>query len=63
MKELVNTKSQAFKQIKPDLAAMDEQGIAALIRENPRIMVRPVLSNGKTLLIGFKEEQYREYIK
>jgi Spx/MgsR family transcriptional regulator len=63
IKELVNTKSQAYKQSKPDLQAMTEQEIYELVSANPRILIRPLLSNGKKLLIGFKEEQYREYIK
>ena len=62
IKELVNTKSQAYKQSKPNLNAMNEQEIYELIAANPRILVRPILSNGKKLLLGFKEEQYREYI-
>jgi Spx/MgsR family transcriptional regulator len=63
VKELVNTKSQAYKKIKPDLNGMNEQEIFMLISENPRILVRPLLSNGQKLLTGFKEEQYRAYIK
>jgi arsenate reductase-like glutaredoxin family protein len=63
VKELVNTKSQTYKQSKPDLDAMTEQEIYELISVNPRILVRPLLTNGKKLLTGFKEEQYREYVK
>lgn len=63
VKELVNTKSQAYKQSKPDLESVTEQEIYELIAVNPRILVRPLLSNGKRLLTGFKEEQYREYVK
>ena len=63
VKELVNTKSQTYKQSKPDLDAMTEQEIYELISVNPRILVRPLLTNGKKLLTGFKGEQYREYVK
>jgi arsenate reductase-like glutaredoxin family protein len=63
VKELVNTKSQTYKQSKPDLESMTEQEVYELIAANPRILVRPLLSNGKKLLTGFKEEQYREYVK
>lgn len=62
IKELVNTRSQAYKKIKPDLDVMNEQEIFELISANPRILIRPILSNGEKLLLGFKEEQYREYI-
>ncbi len=63
IKDLVNTKSQAYKQIKPDLSTMGEKEILDLISSNPRILIRPILSDGKKMIMGFKEEQYREYIK
>jgi arsenate reductase-like glutaredoxin family protein len=37
-----------------DLDSMDEKSIADLISENPRIMIRPLLNNGKKLWMGFK---------
>lgn len=63
LKELVNLKSQTYKKTKPDLNAMSESEIYELIAANPRIMTRPLLSDRKKLLLGFKEDQYREYIK
>lgn len=59
---MVNKKSQAYKQIKPDLDAMTERQIFKLISNNPRILIRPILSDGKKLLLGFKEDEYRAYI-
>ncbi len=55
IKELVNTKSQAYKQSKPDLVAMTEKEIYELISSNPRILIRPLLTNGKKLLKGLKK--------
>ena len=59
VKDLVNTKSQAYRKIQPDLDALDDNGIAALIKENPRIMVRPVLVSKPHIELGFKEARYQ----
>lgn len=63
IKDLVNTKSQAYKKIQPDLSNMNEAAVFDLISANPRILIRPMLSDGKRLLLRFKDEEYREYIK
>lgn len=63
LKELVNTKGQAYRKLKPDLSSMDESKIMELIQENPTIMLRPVLMNKKGLVIGFNEEKYEEFLK
>ena len=63
VKDLINLKSQVFKKLKPDLKNMDEKSIANLINENPRILLRPILTDGETLVLGFKENQYKELIR
>ena len=63
VKDLVNARSQVFKKLDPDLSRMDEIAAAALINENPRILIRPLLTDGKKLLLGFKEAQYQELVK
>lgn len=62
LKGLVNTRSQAFKKLKPQLAELDEKEVAELIKQEPRIMVRPVLVVGEKLVAGFKEDQYQELL-
>lgn len=63
IKELINKRSQVYKKIQPDLDQMDEKAITDLIRENPRILIRPLLTDGsKLLLLGFKEIQYQQLI-
>jgi len=63
IKELVNTKSQAYKNLQPDLANMDEKAVFELVSANPRILIRPLLSDSKKLLMGFKEDQYKIFLK
>jgi arsenate reductase-like glutaredoxin family protein len=59
---LVNTKSQAYKNLQPDLTTLDDEGIAALIAGEPRILKRPLLLHGKKFFSGFKEKEYEELL-
>lgn len=60
--DLVNTRSQAYKKLQPDLAVLDDEEIAALIAGEPRILKRPLLLHDKSLLIGFNEKEYEELL-
>lgn len=61
LKDLVNKRSQVFKKMQVDITGYDEEEVAALIRANPRIMVRPLLTDGHRLLKGFKAEEYQNF--
>lgn len=63
IKELVNPKSQAYKNLQPDLANMDEKAVFDLVSANPRILIRPILSDGKKIITGFNEDQYNKFLK
>ncbi len=58
IKELLNPGSITFKKMGLDMKALDDEQAALLINENPRIMRRPLLSDGKKLIIGFVPEDY-----
>jgi arsenate reductase-like glutaredoxin family protein len=62
MKNLVNVKGQAYKKLRPDLSVMSDGEIIKLIRDNPLLMIRPLLTDGITLVTGFKEDEYQELI-
>lgn len=62
VKELLNRKSQSFKKLQPDLSSLLPGEAAALVQEDPRILVRPLLTDGKMLLSGFKEEKYQQLL-
>ena len=62
--QLVNTKGTTFRQL-PDAR---RQGInaakaQALMLELPSVIKRPVIENGKDLLIGFDSDRYRATLK
>ena len=56
--DLINKKSQVFKKMAVDLTELGESDIIRLMGENPRIIIRPLLSDGQQLLQGFNEQDY-----
>jgi len=54
---LVNSHSTAFKATKAALTGLTEETAARLITQNPRIMYRPILSNGRQAALGFDKEK------
>ena len=41
---------------------IDEKSAITIMLESPAIIKRPVLVSGKTILVGFNEEQYKQLI-
>jgi len=41
-----------------DLEKITDDQAALLIKEHPKIMRRPLISDGRTLVIGFDPDQY-----
>ena len=62
IQQLVNTKGQTFKKLKPDLSAMKEGEIISFIQANPSVMIRPVLMGDDRLVTGFNEKAYEEFL-
>ncbi len=58
VKDLLNPKSSGFKSLGLDLEKLSDGEAARLINEHPKIMRRPLLSDGKKLAAGFKAEDY-----
>lgn len=63
IKELVNTKGQTYKKLKPPLESLDEGEVINLIKENPTLLVRPILTDGHKMMVGFKETDYHDFLK
>lgn len=45
-----------------DLEKLNDEEVIKLIRDNPRIMLRPVLKKGNKAITGFKETAYGEFM-
>ncbi len=61
--DLINPRSRNLKALKIDLKTLEDDEALKLLKENPKIMYRPILTDGKKITIGFKEENFRAYIK
>lgn len=42
-------------------ADLGEEEVIRLVGENPRILIRPLLTDGHRVLLRFKEEDYAEF--
>jgi len=60
--DLLNPKSKAFKDTKKDLAALTSPEAAELINGNPRMMYRPLLTDGEKLAVGFNPEEMEKLL-
>lgn len=58
VKNLINPKSKNLKDLAMDLAELSEEIVAKVIEENPKIMYRPIFSDGDQLVLGFKESEF-----
>lgn len=63
IQQLVNTKGQTYRKLKPDLSTMEEGEIIAFIQANPSAMIRPILMDDKRLVKGFDEAAYEEFVQ
>lgn len=64
LSKLFNTSGQIYRQekIKDKLPSLTEQQQIQLLSENPKLIKRPLLETNDTVLIGFKEDQWKELI-
>ncbi len=59
-KELINKRSQVFRKMDINLDDKTEEEATQLMQDNPRIIARPLLTNGQQALLWFSEEGYQE---
>lgn len=60
-KDVLRTKEEEFKQLKLDLE--DDKKVIDAIIKHPKILERPIVSNGKKAIIGRPPEQVLEIIE
>jgi regulatory protein spx len=59
---LVNPKSQGLKKLNVNPGSLSDQEAADLLNKNPKVMFRPLLTDGRSLVLGFKPEQMEKLI-
>lgn len=65
LKKFFNTSGLLYKdlKLKDRLPDMSEEEQLQLLSTNGMLVKRPILLNGDTVLVGFKEEQWSENLK
>ena len=57
---VLNKRGTTWRKLADDIKnSIDESSAIQVMLENPSAVKRPVLENGKMLLIGFKEDEYK----
>lgn len=57
---LLNKRGTTWRKLSDDIKnSIDETSSIQVMLDNPSAIKRPILENGKTLLVGFKEEEYK----
>jgi arsenate reductase len=59
LENLVNKRSTTWKELDNNIKEnFNEQNAVAVIVENPTLIKRPLLDNGKQRYLGFKDQEY-----
>ncbi|TFD97525.1 Spx/MgsR family RNA polymerase-binding regulatory protein [Jeotgalibacillus salarius] len=57
--ELLATRSQSFKALDRDVEDLPLSEVVKLIIEDPKLLKRPILTDGKSLIVGYNPEGLR----
>ena len=55
MDELLATRSKEYKKLNVDVDSMTLSQVVNLLIEHPRLLRRPILTDGKKLVVGYNE--------
>lgn len=61
-KDLISTRSRRFRDLKPDLDAMDEDAVIQLAAQEPMMLRRPIITDGQRAIVGFDAEAWMELV-
>lgn len=62
VKAMINTRSQVFKKSGVNRDDLDEAAAIAMVMENPRILIRPVVTGRGVFISGFSEAQFQSLV-
>ncbi|QQE75166.1 arsenate reductase family protein [Brevibacillus composti] len=62
LQKFFNTSGQFYRELglKDKLGAMSEDEMLELLASNGKLIKRPLVSDGKSVTVGFKEEEYEQ---
>ncbi|MDR0921248.1 MAG: transcriptional regulator Spx [Lactobacillales bacterium] len=60
--DLISTRSKVFQKLDIDFDDLSMSELLELIQKHPSLLRRPMISDGKRLLIGFNEDEIRVFL-
>lgn len=60
---LLATRSQAFKQLDIDVEDLKLSELLKLMSENPKLLKRPILTDGKEVIVGYDKVSIETYAR
>jgi regulatory protein spx len=60
--EIISTKSKAFQKLNINFDTLSLRELYTIIEENPGLLRRPLILDGKRLQVGFNEEEIRSFL-
>ncbi|MBM7701544.1 Spx/MgsR family RNA polymerase-binding regulatory protein [Metabacillus iocasae] len=61
--ELLAKRSQEYKNLNVDVDNMSLSEVVQLLTEQPRLLRRPILTDGKKLVVGYNESALKNLVK
>lgn len=62
VKDLVNQRSPGYRKLGVNLEEISQEEAGQMMVDNPRIIIRPILTDGQTLVLGFRPEEMEDLI-
>ncbi|WP_034800124.1 Spx/MgsR family RNA polymerase-binding regulatory protein [Exiguobacterium sp. ZOR0005] len=63
VESLLATRSQAFKQLDIDVDDLKLSELLQLMSENPKLLKRPILTDGKEVIVGYDKVSIETYAR
>lgn len=62
LNEILATRSQSFKDLNVEIEDLPLSQVVELIIQDPKLLRRPIISDGKRLVVGYQPEQLKSFI-
>jgi regulatory protein spx len=60
--EIISLKSKAFQKLNIDVESLSLRELYRIIKDNPKVLRRPIILDEKRLQVGFNEEEIRSFL-
>lgn len=62
LEEILSTRSQKFKNLDVDIEDMTVSELLELLSEDPRLLKRPILTDGENVIIGYNQSAMKSLL-